>query len=288
MGRVATSKEPSQRGDSMQKRPHYPTPEHRRIVETLTAYYSKWRSVYAVVVVGSLATGMCDADSDIDMTVLTDGFDLKKYALSNEIRFRAYEKMGASVDWEYRGIEEFLYFGNIRVDVNFSTGNFRAFEKPFDTRRDEFELSVGNVFIHSAPVYMRGDNKFEALREKLVPYYDEKLAERRLKSVVSELEFRLSRTLTQSRKGNQLEAERQLIMAWEDYVQAFFIFNKKYPLSYSKWIEYQSDAILNSHELISAYTDFMRPDAAISERCAAIRLRLRTLNSEQSRGGQPD
>lgn len=231
----------------------YPTPHHERVAGMLMNYFSKWRSVYAVVICGSAAIGRAKEGSDLDITVLTDRFDPKQYAKSNEIRFSQYSRLGAKVDWEYRGIEEFLYFGDLRVDLDFSNGSYRAFTSPFDVFRDEYELSVGNVFVHGVPVYVRGDGKFYDVRAGHLPYYGDDLRGARLNALRTEFTYKVQRSRQNLERGNKLSAFEDLLTAWKEYAQALFIEKRVYPVSYTKWLAYQSSEILKSDELVGSY-----------------------------------
>jgi predicted nucleotidyltransferase len=230
-------------------KPSYPSKLHREIAEKLAKYYSGWRSVYAVVVVGSLANGFAAKDSDIDLCVLTDNFDAKKYARSNQIRFDAYSRMGARVEWRYRGIEEFLYFGDIRVDLEFSNGDYAAYTDPFDVVRDGYELSVGNVFAYGAPVYLRPDGKYWAKRRRVLPYYDERLRNTRIRALKREFEYKSGRVTRNVERGNFLMALEDLVVAWREFAQLVFMVKKVYPVSYDKWLAQQDEKLLGSKRL---------------------------------------
>jgi predicted nucleotidyltransferase len=270
-------------------KPSYPSDVHREIVERLVKYYSKWRSVYAVVVVGSLANGFAAADSDVDLCVLTDNFDSKQYARSNQIRFDAYERMGARVEWRYRGIEEFLYFGDTRVDLDFSTGDYTAFTDPFDVVRDGYELSLGNVFVYGAPVYLRSDGKYWAKRRGILPYYDDALRSVRMEALKREFAYKSARVARNAERGNLLMALEDLVYAWREFAQLVFMSKRVYPVSYDKWLAQQDQRLLGSKLLCEANSEVFG-DAGLNTEQGLKHAadRLRRLFAEASKIGGGD
>jgi predicted nucleotidyltransferase len=220
----------------------YPTPEHGRAAEAVTAFFSEHGDVEAVLLTCSCARGKATPDSCVDIVVLVSPETLaaKRPALEREWReFYPHQEV----------FQKMLRVGAYsHVDLEFHDGRFEPPEHGWTTGADEFELAVGNIAAYSVPLWERSDY-YRRLREKWLPYYDEELRRSRLQMVHRYCLNNLHHIPVYVRRGLYFQAFARLYHAFGEFLQALFMARRIYPIAYDKWIKEQIEDILELPQL---------------------------------------
>jgi hypothetical protein len=213
-------------------------------------YFRACAGTYAIILSGSLARGKAVKGSCIDLFIFLNKREFGLLASRIKRRTAAYSRMGGRVCYYSGNVEGGVIFdGDIRVDLGFTDGHFDPqYVNPFDVTRDEFETTIGNLFVYARVLYARGSG-YKRLRQKYVPFYDPKLRETRLSATVGEFRYKIWKTQWLARRGEYLAAFDTLLESRRIFLQYLFIRNRKYPIDYSKWIEYQCNQILGMPQL---------------------------------------
>jgi hypothetical protein len=214
------------------------------ILTRLVEYFRNYPGVYAIVLIGSLATGKAVKGSCIDLFIFLDKKHLDSLASSITSRTRAYSRMNGRICYYAGDVEGGIEFGNIRVDLGFTDGYFKGDrENSFDITRDEFETTVGNLLAYSIPLYQKG-KKFQRLRQKYLPFYDDRLRSIRLKGAAEEFSYKIWKTRWLAERGEYFAALEALLESQRIFLQHLFIKERKYPIDYTKWLKDQCTEIL--------------------------------------------
>lgn len=216
---------------------NYPTKEHEAAANKIVNIFSKNKKVNCVLLTNSCARGKATKDSCLDMEIIIK--DLKD---KNKFE-KEFEKLTKTVD-EFLTLKKVGKFSHI--DLHFSDGNIKPKERDWTSGPDEFELVIGNLFIYSKCLY--GEKEFTKLKEKYIPYYDEKLRIKRLEEVKKYCLNNLNHIPIYVNRGLYFQAFDRLYKANQEFMQALFISKRIYPIAYDKWIKEQFFEILKIKE----------------------------------------
>lgn len=170
---------------------------HQNYEATLTkfvGYFKENPSVFAIVLTGSLARGKAVKGSCIDVFVFLPTKHLESLASTINSRIEAYSRLGGQITYYEGDVEGGVEFGEVRIDVGFTDGNFNyEHENSFDITRDNLETTIGNLFVYSIPLYQKG-KRFRLLKQKYLPFYDDALRKIRLKGTAEEFGYKIWKT----------------------------------------------------------------------------------------------
>jgi predicted nucleotidyltransferase len=148
----------------------YPTSAHDRAAQEITSFFASRDETDAVLLVCSCARGKATVDSCLDMQVIAPAGAVTK--LDDE--FRRFES-------ESEAIAELLRtgrFSDLHLDVIDGTFVPGIID---EEGIDDLEVGVGNLFVYSVPLFVRGD-RLEELRADWLPYYGDTLRRERLEA----------------------------------------------------------------------------------------------------------
>jgi hypothetical protein len=121
-------------------------------------------------------------------------------------------------------------------------------ENSFDITRDEFETTIGNLFVHSVTLYEKGDH-YQKLKQRYLPFYNDKLRKIRLAGTRKELAYKIWKTKWLAERCEYLSSLEALLEAQRIFLQHLFIKRRRYPIDYSKWIKEQCSRVLQMPDL---------------------------------------
>jgi len=225
---------------------------HQNYETTLTKfvdYFKENPSVFAIVLTGSLARGKAVKGSCIDVFVFLPTKHLKSLASTINSRIKAYSSLGGQIAYYDGDAEGGVEFGDVRIDVGFTDGNFNyEHENSFDITRDNLETTIGNLFVYSIPLYQKG-KRFQLLKQKYLPFYDDAPRKIRLKGTAEEFGYKIWKTMWLAERGEFFAAFDTLLEAQRIFLQHLFIKQRKYPIDYVKWLKEQCSQILTMPKL---------------------------------------
>jgi predicted nucleotidyltransferase len=231
--------------------PHlkYPHESYRKVLTEIVEYYKGYPGVYAIVLTGSLARGKAVKGSCIDLAIFLGKKQFKALASKMTERRKAYSCLKGQICFYEGEVEGGILFGDIRVDVIFTDGKFKLFcENSFDIIRDEFETTIGNLLVYSVVLYEK-DKRYQRLKQKYLPFYDDKLRKARLAGTAEEFNYKIWKTKWLAERGEYFVALEALLEAQRISLQHLFIEKRKYPIDYVKWLKEQCTEILNMPSL---------------------------------------
>jgi hypothetical protein len=103
---------------------------------------------------------------------------------------------------------------------------------------DWFEVSVGNLFVYSAPLFVRGE-RLERLRTPWLPYYDEALRRERLQAARWFVLDNLTRIPWFLDRDLYFQAFDRFYRAFQGFLLGLHLSRRIYPIAYNKWIREQ-------------------------------------------------
>jgi hypothetical protein len=221
----------------------FPTPAHKDASVAVTDFFSTEKIVNSVLLTCSCARGRATKDSCLDISILTD--PAAEPGPVRELRSRW--------DAHYRQAPVFAALRSAgkysQVDLELTSGIIRENpeEHNWTSGPDSFELSIGNLFVYSVPLY--GQEYWTLLRTAWMPYYDEPMRKRRLAMVKMYLRNNLDHIPPYIGRQLYFQSHKRLILAVEEFLQALFISRKTYPIAYDKHIREQVEGILKLPEL---------------------------------------
>jgi len=223
----------------------------------LVEYFREYPGVYAIVLTGSLARGKAVEGSCIDLFVFLHTKHLRLLGSTINSRIEAYSRLNGQICYYEGKIEGGIEFGDVRVDVGFTDGCFKcADENSFDITRDDFETTVGNLLVYSIPLYQKG-KRFQRLKQKYLPFYDDALREIRLKGTAEEFDYKIWKTKWLAERGEYFAALDALLEAQRIFLQHLFIKERKYPIDYVKWLREQCSQTLAMPKLYQELTQIV-------------------------------
>lgn len=213
--------------------PAYPTAAHERAAAAITDFFRGRDETDAVLLVNSCARGKATADSCLDMQVITPP-DAVDRVDADFRRFAAESDDVVSLAAAGR-------FADLHLDV---TDGILTPGQIDEEGIDWFEVSVGNLFVYSTPLFVRG-GRLESLRGPWLPYYDEALRGERLQAArwfvlgnnLARIPWFLERQL-------YFQAFDRFYRAFQGFLLGLHISRRTYPIAYNKWIREQIVDIL--------------------------------------------
>jgi len=212
---------------------------------------------YAIVLTGSLARGKAVEGSCIDMCVFLEKRCFDALASTIKSRSEAYSRLGGKICFHEGEVEGGILFGDVRVDLTFTYGKFNHHsENSFDITRDEFETTIGNLFVYSVLLYEKG-KQYQKLKQKYLPYHNSRLRKARLAGTKDEFNCKIWKTKWLAERGEYLASLTALLEAQRIFLQHLFIRERKYPIDYVKWVKEQCSEILHMPDLYRELTSII-------------------------------
>lgn len=230
----------------MTERILFPNDRYRAVLKNMVQYFEVYPGIFAIVLTGSLARGKAVRGSCIDLFVFVEREQFEK--LNIKSREKAYASMGGKICYYNGEVEGGIMFGDVRVDIGFTYGEFQVGHNPFDVVRDEFETTIGNLFVHCVPLFQKS-TKYQRLKSKYLPYYSDTLRRERLDGTNEEFYYKTWKTRWLASRGEYFSALETLLEARRIFLQHLFIKERKYPIDYTKWLKEQCETILGMQEL---------------------------------------
>ncbi|MHB1294337.1 MAG: hypothetical protein ACYC4R_04985 [Anaerolineae bacterium] len=227
-------------------RPAFPTERHQAATEAVVDHFAVAPRVQAVLLANSCARGLAAPESCVDITILVDPADLPAF----HAEWPAVEAFLAE-DPACRALAEAVPWSGIDLDV--TAGEFEPGDHGWTTGADMYEVEIGNTLAWTHPLLLRG-RRFEELRDRYLPYYDEDLRAKRLRSVIHFATNNLDHIVPFARRGLFFQAFKRLYHALEEYLQALFIARRVYPIAYDKWAREQLVDILGEPAIYKELT----------------------------------
>jgi predicted nucleotidyltransferase len=216
----------------------FPTKLHHDAAETAKEYFLNIATVDTVLIVNSCARGQAVPESDLDLAILvapgTSDNEMKKMDA-------AWQTYSANVPTilKFRQSSPFAHVHLDIIDGKYIPGIIDSGESI-----DYFEVEIGNQIRYSAPMATAG-SYFQELKQRWLPFYDDDLRLKRLSAVKNACNYDLDHVPFLIKRELYFHAFNILIEAFRKYLQAMFIANKTYPISYNKWIKEQIVKWLN-------------------------------------------
>lgn len=224
--------------------PIFPTRLHEDAAEVIKDYFLKIPSTDTVLVVNSCARGQAVPESDLDFAILikpgTSFIELKEietdWQIYSEIQpeLLKYKESGPSA----------------HLHLDLINGDYIPEIMEHGGGPDFFEIEIGNQICYSAPLGEAGPY-FHQLQNKWMPYYNDVLQMNRLAMTIHSCEYDLNNIPFYIKRGLYFQAFERLYIAFQKFLQALFISQKKYPIAYNKWIKLQVENWLNMPDLYS-------------------------------------
>jgi predicted nucleotidyltransferase len=253
---------------------NFPNQDYRRILETMCEYFRRYPGTSAIVLTGSLARGKAVKGSCIDLAVFLGKEAFASLGSTVNRRAKAYARLGGRICYHSGNVEGGVGFGNIRVDLIFTDGRLDPQQQDsYDVTRDEFETTVGNLFVYSVPMYVRG-RAYQRLGERYLPFYDDRLRKIRLQATATEFQHKTWKARWLAERGEYTAALYSLLEAQRIFIQHLFIKERKYPIDYVKWLREQCEGILRMPDLYQELASTLRgielTQEGIAERSAMV------------------
>jgi len=227
----------------------YPNRNYQKVLTKLSEYFKAYHGVYAILLTGSLARSKAVEGSCIDLSIFLGKKQIDALASTLKFRAMAYSQLDGEICHHEGKVEGGVLFGDIRVDVIFTDGNLDPrSENSFDITRDEFETTIGNLFVYSVILYEEG-TRYEELKSRYLPFYNNELRRVRLKGTREEFAYKIWKTKWLAERGEYLSSLETLLEAQRIFLQHLFIKRRKYPIDYVKWIKEQCTKILRMPSL---------------------------------------
>lgn len=216
----------------------FPTTLHADVAHQVTSFFEGREGVEAVLVIASCARGTAVPESDLDMAVLIA--PERRDVVEHE--WEAFRDSSEAI----RALTASNRFAALHLDL--IDGEYHPVRWDDGGGPDDFELEIGNHVAYSAPLW-EGSTKFEQLKIRWLPYYEEPLRRQRLAMVreacLNDLEF----VPFYVRRDMHFQAFDRLYKAFREFLQGLFISQHIYPIAYNKWIREQVCDLLSAPEL---------------------------------------
>jgi predicted nucleotidyltransferase len=253
---------------------NFPNQDYSRILERTCEYFRRYPGTNAIVLTGSLARGKAVEGSCIDLAVFLGKEAFASLGSTVNRRAKAYARLGGKICYHSGNVEGGISFGNIRVDLIFTDGRLDPQQQDsYDVTRDEFETTVGNLFVYSVPIYVKG-RAYQRLREGYLPFYDDTLRKIRLQATATEFRHKTWKARWLAERREYTAALYSLLEAQRIFIQHLFIRERKYPIDYVKWLREQCEGILRMpslyRELMSTLEGIELTRDGVAERVALM------------------
>jgi predicted nucleotidyltransferase len=247
----------------------YPTPAHQRAARAITGFFSEQDDTDAVLLVNSCARGKATPDSCLDMQVIVPPEAVPRV----DADFRRFVAESEEVV-ALLGVGRFSDLHLDVIDGLLEPG-------PIDEEGvDWFEVAVGNLFVYSVPLFVRGD-RLERLRAPWLPYYGEALRRERLEtSRWFVLDVNLARIPWLLDRDLYFQAFDRFYRAFQGFLLSLHISRRTYPIAYNKWIREQVVCNLGLPELYARLPTLFELDRFESRALEAKAQDLRDLVDE--------
>lgn len=200
--------------------------------------------VMAMSITGSAARNEGAFDSDLDFNIFfAEGAPVDaiigrvEATLNREIRSR-------------RGLDVGRFFD---IDLHAAPTVITPQPRGWTDGPDNFELEIGNTFVHQMLIFER-EKYFTQAQATYLPYYNEELRKQRLALALKFCRNNIEHIEPYVRRGLYFQAFRRLYDATREFLQALFIAKRFYPIAYDKWVKKQLVEML---ELPNLYTRFV-------------------------------
>ena len=227
--------------------PAYPTAEHQIAAEAIKEYFVSNYRIDAVLLVNSCARGRATRDSCLDIVMLAKPDETRSPLKALEAAWQDFEKSSQVIQKLYK-IGKYSV-----VHPDFISGVFLPREQDEAAGPDDFEVEVGNFLAYSVPLW-EGSDYFAQLKEQWLPYYSERLRQKRLEKVRWYCLNNLHHIPLYVERGLYFQSFDRLYNAYREFLQALFIARRTYPIAYNKWIHEQIVEILGLPELYEQLT----------------------------------
>ena len=253
----------------------YPHEGYRKILAKIVDYFKEYPGVYAVVLTGSLARNKAVTGSCIDIYVFLQTRQYDALASTVSSRKRAYSSLGGEICYYNDQVEGGMLFNDVRVDVGYTDGKCKVYaENSFDITRDEFETTIGNLFVYALVLHEKG-RKYQQLKKQYLPFYDGNLRKARLEGTAEECNYKIWKTRWLAERGEFLAALEAFLEAQRIFLQHLFIKERRYPIDYVKWLKEQCSQILMMpalyQELVALIDGLELTEEALGERCETLK-----------------
>lgn len=233
----------------------YPTPQHEAAAAQIVEFFSQQPGVDSVLLVNSCARGKASPDSCLDIIILVsesfrdagNGSTVLERGENEgtEALYRAWEE-APSTHTLLASLSEVGRFAEIHFDI--TDGRVRPAALSRDQAIDGFELSLGNYFAYSVPLWS-GTPRFRELQARWLPYYPDALRAERLAHTREFCLHYLDHIEPYVERGLYFQAFDRLYQGFQGFLQGLFIARRSYPIAYNKWIREQVEEILELPEL---------------------------------------
>lgn len=217
----------------------FASPTHQRAFAIVRDMFWVEPQVMAVSITGSAARNEGAFDSDLDFNLFfADGAPVEaimgrvETTLNREIRSR-------------RGLDVGRFFD---VDLHAAPTVIVPQPRGWTDGPDDFELEIGNIFVHQMLIFER-ENYFTQAQAAYLPYYSDELRAQRLALALKFCRNNIEHIEPFVRRGLYFQAFRRLYDATLEFLQALFISKRFYPIAYDKWIKKQLVEMLDMPEL---------------------------------------
>ena len=201
--------------------------------------------VMALAMTGSAARNEGSFDSDLDYNVFFVA-DAPAQAILAEIE--ATVKRTMNID---AAADVGRFFD---LDLHAAPTTFAARPRGWTDGPDDFELEIGNTFVHTHLIFER-EAFFTQAQARYLPYYEEPLRQERLAVTLRFCHNNINHITPYVQRGLYFQAFRRLYDATREFLQALFIAKRTYPIAYDKWVKKQLVEILDLPEL---YGEFVK------------------------------
>jgi hypothetical protein len=206
----------------------YPTPAHERAGEEITSFFAALPTTDAVLLVNSCARGKATPDSCLDMQVIVANDAVSE----TEAAWRRFAKESDAV----AKLATAGRFSDLHLDVWDGVIVPGVID---DEGFDYLEVSIGNLFVYSVPLFLRGA-RFDELGRPWLPFYDDALRRERLDAATwFVLDNNLTRIPWFVERRLYFQALDRFYRAFQGFLLALHVSRRTYPLAYNKWIHEQ-------------------------------------------------
>jgi predicted nucleotidyltransferase len=216
----------------------YPTRAHERAAAAITAFFAARGETDAVLLVCSCARGKATPDSCLDMQVIVPSDAVERV----DAEWRQFAAESDALAELFRAGR----FSELHLDVWDGVIVPGVID---DEGFDYLEVSIGNLFVYRAPLFLRGE-RFERLAAEWLPFYDDELRRERLEAARwFVLDNNLARIPWFLDRDLHFQAFDRFYRAFQGFLLGLHVSRRTYPLAYNKWIREQVAGTLGLPEL---------------------------------------
>ncbi len=221
----------------------YPTPAHKNASLSVVEYFSGEKIVKSILLTCSCARGRATKDSCLDISILADRSADSKEITNLQNRWEKFQQ----AEPVFQALKTTGKYSQVDLEITDGIIVERPEEHNWTSGPDSFELSIGNLFAYSIPLY--GEAYWASIKSGWMPYYDEALRKERLARTVRFMKNNLGHIPPYIQRELFFQCHKRLVHAFEEFLQALFMSRKVYPIAYDKHIKEQIVEILKLPEL---------------------------------------